>query len=379
LDTKKNKEKKGEEEIQKKMAAKMRSSASSSSSLLMSLCLFLAVLYCVTTTNFAKTVQLRVMNYNVRQLPVILGFNNWDQAERLKRLPAAMRKLQNNKAKFGEFSEVVFFNELMTSDAHWKIKEDLIDLWRFQTSVAGASCKNKHWDSIQGHCRLAARRSGVMAISSLEIQKRHAYIYSNYDGATWDKYANKGAVYITVMKEGHLFHLVGTHLQADEVGDEITAQAVRAKQMVELREWLKGFNIPRDEPVIIIGDLNVEWGYASAKIIEPDVYEFDFKNDKGFGSFSATTNWLARADVHFNKMDLNYDRTLDYIMAIKDYRLPDEPAWMDIYKLQSDDEWYWKYLNRDFDIPGEGKISKNGYYNETSDHWPVAATYKFNY
>ena len=69
------------------MAAKMRSSASSSSSLLMSLCLFLAVLYCVTTTNFAKTVQLRVMNYNVRQLPVILGFNNWDQAERLKRLP----------------------------------------------------------------------------------------------------------------------------------------------------------------------------------------------------------------------------------------------------------------------------------------------------
>ena len=56
------------------------------------------------------------------------------------------------------------------------------------------------------------------------------------------------------MKEGHLFHLVGTHLQADEVGDEITAQAVRAKQMVELREWLKGFNIPRDEPVIIIGN-----------------------------------------------------------------------------------------------------------------------------
>ena len=62
---------------------------------------------------------------------------------------AAMRKLQNNKEKFGEFPEVVFFNELMTSDAHWKIKEDLIDLWRYQTSVAGASCKNKHWDSIQ--------------------------------------------------------------------------------------------------------------------------------------------------------------------------------------------------------------------------------------
>ena len=35
----------------------------------------------------AELVQLRVMNYNIRQLPVILGFNNWDQSERLKRLP----------------------------------------------------------------------------------------------------------------------------------------------------------------------------------------------------------------------------------------------------------------------------------------------------
>ena len=57
-----------------------------------------------------------------------------------------------------------------------------------------------------------------------------------------------------VMKEGHLFHLVGTHLQADEVGDEITAQEVRVKQMQEIRDWLAEFNIPQNEPVIIIGE-----------------------------------------------------------------------------------------------------------------------------
>ena len=57
------------------------------------------------------------------------------------------------------------------------------------------------------------------------------------------------------MKEGHLFHLVGTHLQADEAGDEITAQAVRVKQMKEMHDWLKGFSIPASEPVIIVGML----------------------------------------------------------------------------------------------------------------------------
>ena len=55
------------------------------------------------------------------------------------------------------------------------------------------------------------------------------------------------------MKEGHLFHLVGTHLQADEVGDEATAQEVRVKQMQEMRDWLAEFNIPKTEPVIVIG------------------------------------------------------------------------------------------------------------------------------
>lgn len=326
----------------------------------------------------AELVQLRVMNYNVRQLPIILGFNNWDQAERLKRLPDAIRKLQN--PGFGRFPEVLFFNELMTSDSHWKIKEDLKNLFPHQTSVAGASCNSKHWNSIQGGCDQFSRRSGVMAISSLEILEKHAYVFHSCDKNTWDCKANKGAVYIQVKKEGHLFHLVGTHLQADEVGDEETAQAVRVKQMKEIHAWLKGFNIPASEPVIIIGDLNVEVGFPSAhQLIRPDTYEFDFADNFRFGSFSAPTNWLAKADAFGNGYDLNYDRTLDYIMAVRGHKLPMQPAYMELFQLQSDEEWYWSYLNREFDIPGVGKVKKNGYYNDVSDHWPVAATYTFEY
>merc|ERR1712198_493873 len=243
-------------------------------------CLFLAAL---AQTSAGKLVQLRVMNYNVRQLPVILGvFNKWDQGPRLERLPDAIRKLRS--PGYGHFPEVIFFNELMTSDSHWKIKEDLDDIFPHQTSVAGASCNSDHWDSIKGACDKFSRRSGVMAISSLEIKERHAFVFKNCDHHTWDCKANKGAVYMKVMKEGHLFHLVGTHLQADEVGDEATAQAVRVKQMQEMRDWLAEFNIPKTEPVIVVGDLN----------------EFDFADNFGFGSFSAKTNWLAKADAYSN-------------------------------------------------------------------------------
>merc|ERR1712212_1101871 len=112
----------------------------------------------------AEEVTLRVMNYNVRQLPIILGFNNWDQTERLKRLPDAIRLLPEvTKKNYGLLPEVMFFNELMTSDSHWKIKEELENEKEFfyQTSVAGASCKPRNWDSVKGSCDNFSRRSGV--------------------------------------------------------------------------------------------------------------------------------------------------------------------------------------------------------------------------
>lgn len=348
------------------------------------ICLFF-VTFSANSVVRAEKVEIRVMNYNVRQLPIILGlWNKWDQSERLKRLPGAIRRLQSGD--FGEFPEVMFFNELMTSDSHWKIKDEFKgNLFPYQTSVAGATCKVKetetghNWDSIKGKCDIFSARSGVMAISSLEIKEKHAYIFRSCDKHTWDCKANKGAVYIKVVKGGRFFHLVGTHLQADEVGDEETAQAVRFQQMQELKEWLEEFNIPKEEPVIVIGDLNVEYGYPSADLVDQNTYQFDFENDFGYGSFSAPTNWLARADAFHNGYDMNYDRTLDYIAAFKDHKLPMEPAWMQIYQLQAAEKWYWDYLHRDFDVPGEGIISHNGWYNEVSDHWPVAATYSFSF
>ena len=62
----------------------------------------------------------------------------------------------------------------------------------------------------------------------------------------------------------------------------------------------------------------MEVGFPSAhQLIRPDTYEFDFADNFRFGSFSAPTNWLAKADAFGNGYDMNYDRTLDYIMAVR--------------------------------------------------------------
>jgi len=335
----------------------------------------LVLLFCNSLGSNAKEiVELKVMNYNVKMLPIIEGQTNWDQDERLKRLPPAILKLENRP-------EVIFFNELMTSEADDVLKEELNVQFPFHTDVVGASCRPDHWDSVKGACSSDALvvRGGVMAISSLPIIRKHQYVFKNYEKHTYDKNANKGAIYIKVYKNGQFFHLVGTHLQADEEGYENQAQVVRVKQMQEIRTWLEDFSIPSWEPVIVLGDLNVEWGETSSSMIDSNLYKFDFKNNFGFGSFSPRTNWQAKADAFWWKYDLNYDKTLDYIMAMKNHKLPISPAWMEIYRLQSDDTWYWGYINRVFNIPGEGNVKKDGYYNDLSDHWPVAATYRFEY
>jgi len=332
----------------------------------------------VISGTLAEQVGLRIMNYNVRQLPIILGFNNWDQKERLKRLPATILKLDD--AQYGGLPEVLFLNELMTSDSYWDVMDKLLFKFPHYTRVAGASCKaGDDWNSLKGNCNILKPRSGVMAMSVHPILERHAYIYEHCDWHTSDSFANKGAVYVKIEKQGHNFHVIGTHMQADEPGNEETAQIVRSKQIVALVDWIKSFDIPKDEPIIFTGDFNIEWGSKNDAIIDRSIFRFDVKDDYGFGSFSGPTNWLAKADLYHNKISLSYDELLDYVLQFKDHKLPLQPAWMEMYQLRSDESWYWKYLDREFDIPGVGIVKKNGFYNDVSDHWPVLATFMYEY
>jgi endonuclease/exonuclease/phosphatase family metal-dependent hydrolase len=67
--------------------------------------------------------------------------------------------------------------------------------------------------------------------------------------------------------------------------------------MQEMRAWMKEFAIPKDEAVILSGDLNTEFQSDEFKTIFADNFVFKMKK-QDFGTFSAGTNWLARADKY---------------------------------------------------------------------------------
>jgi len=309
--------------------------------------------------------KITVMNYNTRQLPKFLLFNDWDQDARLKRLPDTLRRPEYQ-------ADVLILEELMTEDAYKKVQQ-LSDVYPYITTVVGKDCSGKDLTSITGPCSRILPRSGVMALSKVPILETHGLIYKYAADGTWDAKCNKGAIYLKLSVNGLNVHVVGTHTQADE-GD-VDGGPTRILQMKHLLEWMGTFPIPADEPIILAGDINTELGSQEQHSIFDGNFNFHFvKHD--FGTFSASTNWLTRADAYVSKTSIYAEKHLDYVATWSDHLQPIHPAYMAILKLKAKESWYWNYLEGWW-VLHEGPYHHDGYYNDVSDHYPVVASFEF--
>lgn len=70
----------------------------------------------------------------------------------------------------------------------------------------------------------------------------------------WDRLVAKGAMYVAVKKEGRVYHLMATHTQADE---STLHTEQRSDQVRQLSDWIRQTKIPVNEPLLVVGDLNV--------------------------------------------------------------------------------------------------------------------------
>ncbi|WP_198532044.1 endonuclease/exonuclease/phosphatase family protein [Salinivibrio sp. IB282] len=206
-------------------------------------------------------------------------------------------------------------------------------------------------------------------------QKAHVYHHSLK--GSWDYQANKGFAYANIDKNGEIFHLIGTHLQATHDGMSDEEHQVRLGQLGEIKDFIEKAAIPADEPVIIGGDMNVEWSRqdeikdmkaalnGALRFTEPEVT-----------SFSAKHNWFTKANAYHFDYDLNYNTTLDYILWSRDHAVPANQPEMQVVQLTANDRWYWDYLEGEWP-QAAGQTYHDGYYNELSDHYPVMVQFEF--
>ena len=95
---------------------------------------------------------------------------------------------------------------------------------------------------------------GVMILSRWPIVREATLLFGDVCGGS-DCLADKGVAYVAVRVEDLTVHVFGTHAQAlFGVGVE----EVRAEQFTRLRAFVDAQAIPPDEPVLMVGDLNVD-------------------------------------------------------------------------------------------------------------------------
>ena len=167
----------------------------------------------------------------------------------------------------GRDADVVILDELFNHSSTSDISAELADLYPYRTPVVGQACSGGGWTGVSGDCSNSpfVINGGTEILSKYPIAAQYAHVFANSTSGTWDYNANKGAVLVSVTKNGARAWVVGTHLQADQSNTSTdTTQATRLAQLREIRSWVDGI-AGTSAPVLFGGDLNVEYVHSAAR------------------------------------------------------------------------------------------------------------------
>ncbi|WP_106792795.1 sphingomyelin phosphodiesterase [Aquimarina sp. Aq78] len=287
---------------------------------------------------------LTIVSYNIFHLPGIARIKHYKEEER------STKQLQV-LTEMAPLLDVIVFQEGFNRQAETYLFNKLEEVYPYNTVLVGQYCSaGSYWNSVNGDCSnsLFVVNGGVRIFSKYPIDIKRQYVFNNSAYGTADYYSNKGAVYVEITKNGKKYHIVGTHLQADQ--GSYNGTSVRLKQLKEIRDWVNSLKIPISEPLIYAGDMNVEYtdtfSYKDMKSILNSRISYSFNPSTEAGTYS-NTNTLVRKEYP------NYNNTLDYILISKSHKQPVFIPEMQVLQFVKDGE-------------------------DLSDHNAVKTTYSFN-
>lgn len=185
-------------------------------------------------TQGKNNITLNVLNYNI-MTPVPEPIRFYGQNERAERVKDVIRELDQQYDL-----DVIILNEVVSIPSQKIIFRDMPTVgFPYHTS------KLTEVLSVTG---------GVLLFSKHPITQQESSTFG--DNCTGiDCFAAKGVIYARIKKQGHYFNVMGTHMQA---WPSISSQIVRDAQIDQISKFIQSFNLPRTEPLIFGGDLNID-------------------------------------------------------------------------------------------------------------------------
>lgn len=309
-----------------------------------------------------KTKRITILSYNIQQL----GYPNWAgnhfEKQRLEMIPHTLLALENRPG-------VLIFQEVFTPESFDFLVNELSEKYPHHTLVAGENCEDPSWTSVSGDCQVntVKSNSGVLILSQWPIDEQHAYVYHAVRiSKSFDFMALKGVVYAKIRvgaeQPSHI-HVFGTHLQATAKDHDI-----RMQQVSEMRNFIDGFEISAQEPVILGGDFNVSSTQQSRldDLLAGANVALALEA-KGVGSSSDATNGY-RQLLSGSDAKPRPDKTLDYVLYRTDHLQPLNQPTLEVINLKSSAPW-----------TGTKLFSPDVELFDLSDHYPVSMDFEFPY
>lgn len=229
---------------------------------------------------------LTVLTYNIYMLTPPISFS--DQDTRAERMIHSLSEY-----------DVIFIQEAFDNTA----REDYL--------TPGLATVYPYHTSILDIPGTANEDGGVMIFSKYPIDLELQHYYENC--YSYECLTNKGFMYAKINKLGKPYHLIATHTQAFISEIEVTT---RKAQIQEIRHFIDTLGIPANEPIIVGGDMNV------------DYYE------NHYGEYDSMYIYLNAVEPPFTghmftfQPDLSYyaesgpDELLDFLLPIADHPMP---------------------------------------------------------
>jgi sphingomyelin phosphodiesterase len=224
---------------------------------------------------------LNVLAYNIYMRPVFVN----GQSHRTRLLPAEIRGY-----------DVIVFSEAFDDGLRKKLLASLKGSYPYATKILGTD-------------RGIEQDGGVIIVSKWPIkaqdQKRFGRVCHGSDCMS-----DKGVLYAKIDKKSRPYHIFGSHTQAAAGPKD---RSVRKRQLEIIRNFIASKKIPKDEPVIIAGDLNVNKESVAEYNAMLRILNADHPSPGGAKyTFYPTINDLASGKNEF----------LDYVLWSKSHLAP---------------------------------------------------------
>jgi len=312
--------------------------------------------------NSAATV-LKIMSYNLFERAFYISHDG--QRERSCRVPYWIVK------NIPDVDVITFQEGFMGGCWHNQVTlRDLLSYYGFKYHTTTID-DTKHLEN-----------GGIFIASKWPIIETKNFVFNNSNLRTFDFMAAKGASYAKIEKKidgvSKKYNVLATHLNA---GVEFNPRALQAS---EIYEFVRSLAIPKDEPVLLGGDLNTDlYGVDDiatliqsfhAKVVPITWHE----------SLSYTMN-VKTNDISV-AMEENRDKTdewLDYILYFSDYQAPKSMKMMAIApKADKKFPVCWceqctVKLMTGYLYPNELRCPRTEYFTHLSDHDAVVAEFVF--